>query len=245
MLVLPEEVKAFRADWKVFEVDWQSSMGGDGRDQYLAAHIPGAEYLSIQDHLSISREKTNMPFDRQTDPEALAASLRELGLRSTEDPVVLYARGGAVGVMGATRAWWVLSSWGFKNLALLNGGWEAWQAAGFSASSGKEKKQMGMGFFDQDTLQDKPSMRADAKAVAEAQRIGTATLMDTLGASWPNTAQTYGKKLGEQRMGHIYGAMNVPCTDLLKQDHTWRSKADIGDYFTSAGFDMRRPVIAY
>ena len=112
-------------------------------------------------------------------------------------------------------------------------------------AQGKEKRQMGMGFFDQDTLQDKPSMRADAVAVAEAQRIGTATLMDTLGGSWPNTAQSYGMKLGEQRMGHIYGAMNAPCTDLLKQDHTWRSKPEICDYFTSVGFDVRRPVIAY
>jgi thiosulfate/3-mercaptopyruvate sulfurtransferase len=32
-------------------------------------------------------------------------------------------------VKDATRIWWILRYWGLKDARLLDGGWQAWQAA--------------------------------------------------------------------------------------------------------------------
>lgn len=96
--------------------------------------------------MDISEPSSTAPFanTRPSDKNKLAAALGRLGLRSTADQIVLYSRGPglappaageaggrvATGMMWATRCWWVLWSWGFENVSVLDGGYERWQADG-------------------------------------------------------------------------------------------------------------------
>ena len=62
--------------------------------------------------------------------DQLQATVRELGIEA-DTPVVVIHSGANAGDLGAAaRVYWTLKSLGVQDLALLNGGFAAWQAAG-------------------------------------------------------------------------------------------------------------------
>lgn len=67
--------------------------------------------------------------------EALTAVVQSLGLTATR-PVVVVHDGASPSDMGtATRVYWTLKSLGVEELAILNGGFSAWQQAGLPVST--------------------------------------------------------------------------------------------------------------
>jgi thiosulfate/3-mercaptopyruvate sulfurtransferase len=96
-----------------------------GRRTWQAAHLPGAQYLHLDDDLSGPKSGSN---GRHPLPEraALAATLGRCGI-GPATPVVAYdAQGGPY----AARAWWLLCWLGHEDVAVLDGGVAAWRAAG-------------------------------------------------------------------------------------------------------------------
>ena len=99
-----------------------------GRAEYDAAHIPGAVFFDIQG--TISDPDTRLRFMAPA-AERLADAMGALGI-GDESRVVLYSAGS---IMWATRVWWMLRAFGFDRAAVLDGGWEKWQAEGRPVSS--------------------------------------------------------------------------------------------------------------
>ena len=94
-----------------------------GYEQYSMSHIPGAQ------HLDLDKDLAGPPGAAGRHPlpdrEALTTKLRSLGV--TDDrQIVVYDEG--PGAMAA-RAWWLLRWLGIEAVAVLDGGWAAWQAA--------------------------------------------------------------------------------------------------------------------
>ncbi len=99
-----------------------------GRRAWLAAHLPGAHYLHLDEDLSGAKTGTQPFPGRHPLPEraALAHRLGMLGIGAAT-PVVAYdAQGGPY----AARAWWLLRWLGHDDVAVLDGGVAAWCAAG-------------------------------------------------------------------------------------------------------------------
>jgi thiosulfate/3-mercaptopyruvate sulfurtransferase len=99
-----------------------------GRRQYLQGHIPGAHFLDLNRDLSAPAGKHGgrHPLPQ---PQEMAVRLACYGVtRDTE--VVAYddAR-----LAGSTRLWWLMRSLGYRSPRLLNGGYQAWLAAGGQA----------------------------------------------------------------------------------------------------------------
>ncbi len=103
-----------------------------GRSQYAQAHIPGAHYLHLNDDLS-GPVLTGGKRGRHPLPEAevFQAKLRALGI-GPETRVVAYDDSRFA---FAARFWWLLRSLGHCSVAVLDGGWAAWVAAGLPTSS--------------------------------------------------------------------------------------------------------------
>lgn len=255
----------------LFEVAWIG--GGQGGEQaqaeksaYEQDHIPGAGLLDVQQHLSIPKDKATggdvgLSFVRESDAARLAASLGSLGIPNTQAKIVLYSRetpgpqgtlGGAytrktTGCMGSTRAWWALCSWGFTNVRVLDGGYEAWKTESPNAVPSAAAAALSPVKFDASTLVDDVAhMKATQADVLAATKAGSGVqIMDTL-AGWPNTAANTGKKYGPGRQGHIANAFNVPCAGLLKGDSgKFIEKDNIRTYFEAQGTDLKKPLIAY
>jgi thiosulfate/3-mercaptopyruvate sulfurtransferase len=94
-----------------------------GRADYAAGHIPGAGFLDLPGELS--RQDTAVHFMML--PAADFASVMSRHGIGEGTRVVLYSRDR---IMWATRVWWMLRAMGFDDAAVLDGGFEQWQAEG-------------------------------------------------------------------------------------------------------------------
>jgi thiosulfate/3-mercaptopyruvate sulfurtransferase len=108
-------------DWAIVDCRFDLRNEPWGRDQYLASHIPGAVYASLNDDLAGPRTGRN---GRHPLPalEALAATLGRWGI-TADTQVVVYDQDSG---MYASRLWWLLRYAGHAAAAVLDGGWAAW-----------------------------------------------------------------------------------------------------------------------
>jgi thiosulfate/3-mercaptopyruvate sulfurtransferase len=101
-----------------------------GARAFADGHIPGAQYLHLNHDLSGESNGSN---GRHPLPDAqhFAARLGSLGL-APDMPVAIYDDAGG---MFAARLWWMLRWVGHRgDVAVLDGGIQAWQAAGYPLS---------------------------------------------------------------------------------------------------------------
>jgi thiosulfate/3-mercaptopyruvate sulfurtransferase len=98
-----------------------------GRRAYQAGHLPGARYLHLDHDLAGPMSGTNGRHPLP-DRETFAATLRAIGLRQGQQVVAYDAQGGPY----AARLWWLLRWAGHEAVAVLDGGVQAWVAAGFA-----------------------------------------------------------------------------------------------------------------
>lgn len=92
---------------------------------WLAGHVPGAVHVHLDQQLSGVMTGRN---GRHPLPDAaeFVASMQQLGWQPNT-PVVAYDDAGG---LFAARAWWMLRAVGGANVCVLDGGIQAWQAAG-------------------------------------------------------------------------------------------------------------------
>jgi thiosulfate/3-mercaptopyruvate sulfurtransferase len=124
-LVSVEELAAHLHDPGVVIVDvrWVLGQPGEGRVKYDAGHIPGSIYLDTDVDLVGAEGPGRHPLP---DPAVFAQRLAALGI-GDETFVVAYDD---VGGWVAARLWWMLDDLGHEQVAVLDGGWQAWTAAG-------------------------------------------------------------------------------------------------------------------
>ena len=92
-----------------------------GRANYEKAHIPNAGFIDIPGELS---DKTSaIPLMLPSEQQFVEA-IRRYGI-SQGNRVVLYS---TTEPNWAARVWWMLNAFGFKNVAIVNGGWVKWCA---------------------------------------------------------------------------------------------------------------------
>ena len=97
-----------------------------GRDAYHASHVPGAFYMHLDNELSGPKTGTNGRHPLP-DADALVARLQALGVND-DTQVVAYDRQAS---MYAARLWWLLRWVGHADVAVLDGGLQAWEALHF------------------------------------------------------------------------------------------------------------------
>ncbi len=199
-----------------------------GLADFEAAHIPGAAFL---DQIrAVSDTSTGLGFSLPG-ADALEQGLRAAGINSS-DRVVVYSSGH---MMWATRAWWLLHYAGLDRVAVLNGGFADWQAAGHATDSGSSSYAAG-----DVSVSVRPDRFVDQTAVLSA--IGDAGIC-TVNALAPDvysgeSNMSYGRK------GHITGSVNVHYDELL-DGNRFRSAEDLRACLDAKGLLDADRVIAY
>lgn len=112
-------------EWLVVDVRHQLSDTGYGERVYGEAHIPGAAFLHCDRDLSGTMTGRNGRHPLP-DPEKLAGRLGEIGVGPRTQVVVYDDTQGMI----AGRLWLLMRWLGHDRVALLDGGLQAWQAAG-------------------------------------------------------------------------------------------------------------------
>src|SRR4029078_664242 len=110
---------------RIVDCRWYLGRPGAGRAAYAAGHLPGAIHLDLDDDLA-DIEGFGAPGRHPLpSPAAFAARLGAVGI-GDEHVVIGYDD---VGGWVAARLWWMLDVLGHREVAVLDGGIEAWTAA--------------------------------------------------------------------------------------------------------------------
>jgi thiosulfate/3-mercaptopyruvate sulfurtransferase len=113
------------ADWAVLDCRFDLTRPEWGATAYAGGHVPTALYAHLDRDLSGSVTPTTGRHPLPS-PERMADTFSRWGIDSRVQ-VVAYDQGNGA---HAARLWWMLRSAGHQNVAVLNGGFAAWQEAG-------------------------------------------------------------------------------------------------------------------
>jgi thiosulfate/3-mercaptopyruvate sulfurtransferase len=121
-------------DWAIIDCRFSLDDTERGFRDYLNSHIPGAVYAHLDHDLSGKVVPGITGRHPLPDILSLAETFSAWGIGSNTQ-VVVYDD--CTGTMAA-RLWWLLNWMGHRNVALLDGGWRAWNQAALPANCGPE-----------------------------------------------------------------------------------------------------------
>lgn len=179
-----------------------------GRAAYHQSHLPGAFYLHLDNELSGEKTGRNGRHPLP-DPDALTARLRALGVNDDTQVVVYDAQGG----MYAARAWWLLRWIGHEAVAVLDGGKQAWVAAGLPLESGTTPEPEAHAGGN---LTRRPSLAGTVDADTLMANLQSPSLL-VVDARAPDRFRGENETL-DPVGGHIPGAVNRCFKDNLQPD---------------------------
>jgi len=203
----------------LLDVRWQLAQP-DGYAAYLQEHLPGAVYVSLEDDLS---DHTVAGRGRHPLPSgpAVQDAARRWGVRD-DRPVVVYDDWNRA---GSARAWWVLRAAGLPDVRILDGGLDAWKAAGGALESGPVDLEPGTVTVRHDDLY------AAAMPTLTAEQVNQTPLLD---ARAPDRFRGEVEPV-DPVAGHIPGARNLPSTSLLADDGTFVPDPELVGLLTARG----------
>lgn len=190
----------------VIDCSFDLTNAAAGRESYQQTHIPGAYYLHLDNELSGPKTGANGRHPLP-DAELFVARLRALGI-DDDTLVVAYD---AQGSMYAARLWWLLRWVGHAAVAVLDGGKNAWVAAGLPVEQGATADPEHGG-----NLVRKPSLVRTVDAAALVANLSQPSLLVV-------DARAADRFRGENETldpvgGHIPGATNRFFKDNLTPD---------------------------
>ncbi len=217
-------------DIAIVDASWHlPTANRDPKKEFLAAHIPGAQFFDIDE---LSDTSSSLPHMLPS-PEKFSSRMKKLGIGDGKR-IIAYD---TVGLFSAARAWWMFKVFGHEDVAILDGGLRKWNAEGRPLEDGPAVKPQERHF----TSRFRGSMVRDMKEVAAALKSGAAQVADARSAT-----RFRGEEVEPRpgvRAGHMPGARNVHYASLLNADGTLKPAAEIEAVFKSAGVDLTKPVI--
>jgi thiosulfate/3-mercaptopyruvate sulfurtransferase len=209
-----------------------------GPEAFVQVHMAGAQYVHLDTDLSDKSAATDKASGgRHPLPsrEKFAAWMGAAGVTPATQ-VVVYDRNG---VNYAGRAWWMLQWCGHAGVAVLDGGLQAWQAAGGAVQAGAAPVQADFS-KPKYPLGQQTYAQAAIDFVANAAKRGSHAIIDARAAP---------RFRGEVEpldpvAGHIPGALNRPFNLNIGADGLFKSAAVLRQEFDAllAGRDAANVI---
>ncbi len=221
-------------DWQVIDCRFSLANKEEGYQAYQDQHISGALYAHLNDQLSgavIAGKTGRHPLPEKS---TWIEQVLSWGIKPSKQVIAYDDMGGAF----AARLWWLLRWIGHESVAVLDGGWQAWQNRHLPTDGlipGLSRNNPGKDRYDGLPEQ---TRQADVEQVMKADSL----LLD---------ARDEARYRGEVEpidpvAGHIPGAICVPFSDNLTQAGTFKSKQELQRRFAAilAGSE-HQSVICY
>jgi len=183
-------------------------VGKDVYQNYLNNHIKGARFIDLDKDLAeIGEDAAFGGRHPLPSVEKFAETLSKLGISEDTHLVVYDDKSGS---NAAARAWWMLKSFGFENVQVLDGGFQNAEKEGLEFSSGEEVFEKAEVIKKEDW--DLPTLTLEI--VENELTNHSSTVIDVRDA--------YRYK-GESEpidlvAGHIPGAINIPFSENLDEN---------------------------
>ena len=213
---------------RIAEVDY------DPTANYNLGHVPGAVLFDW-------KKDINDPVTRNIFRTQPCEDLLQRAGVNNNTTLVLY---GDFNNWFAAFAFWAIKYYGFKDLRLMNGGRKKWLEEDRPIS--KDIPQYQLGNFKA-TEPDK-SIRAYLKQVKEALNKENIAMVDVR-----SPKEFTGEILAPpeyptehaQRGGHIPGASNIPWSQAVKDNGTFKSVEELKQLYQPKGIVPDKEIIAY
>jgi thiosulfate/3-mercaptopyruvate sulfurtransferase len=215
-------------DVRIAEVDY------DPTANYNLGHVPGAVLFDW-------KKDINDPVTRNIFSKQTCEDLVQRAGVNNNTTLVLY---GDFNNWFAAFAFWAFKYYGFKDLKLMNGGRKKWLEEDRPIT--KDIPQYQLGNFKA-TEPDK-SIRVFLNQVKEALDKENIAMVDVR-----SPKEFTGEILAPpeyptehaQRGGHIPGASNIPWSQAVKDDGTFKSTEELKQIYQSKGIVPDKEIIAY
>ncbi|MDO9508974.1 MAG: rhodanese-like domain-containing protein [Thermovirgaceae bacterium] len=199
---------------------------------YNKGHIPGAVQAEWTYFANMKGQPGSPGWGDLFSRETLAKKIGALGI-SGKKSVVVYGDCGGWGSEG--WAVWILRLSGVANAKKLDGGYNAWVAAGGKVSTAAAKAK---------------AVAFSIPAFQGGLNVTTPWLVSKLGEVAIIDARTPfeyegGRLFQERRGGHIPGAINIPFDVVFKDDMNVREVEDLQAIFTMHGLDPEQEIVVY
>ncbi len=186
---------------RICDVRWKLGAPDHGPAVFAAGHLPGAIFVDLDRDLSDLAGLGAPGRHPLPDPEAFARRMAELGIGDDSFVVAYDDAGGTV----AARLWWMLDNLGHASSAVLDGGIDAWRAAGLPLSTEPARHALA-------ELHLAPDWTSTIEREALRSRLDSVVLLD---------ARTPERYRGETEPvdpvpGHIPTAHNAPTSINLE-----------------------------
>jgi len=201
-------------------------------ENYDAGHVPGATKVDWKRDL---QDSTTFDVPTRTDFERL---LGDTGI-TTDSTVIVY---GDMMNWFAAYAYWLLTYYGHRDVRLLDGGRDVWTDGDYPLTT--DIRRFTARSYAVDGMDE--SIRADRPDVEDAMSRGK-PLVDV------RTPEEYrgeilappGWNEGVQRGGHIPGAVNVPWSQVVREDGRFKPREELDEIYREAGLTPDSEVITY
>lgn len=232
-LIRASELYRCLDDVQIFEVGAKTAdteQANHALASYQAGHIPHAHYVDLMQFFCNRRTALEYQYPNR---EEMLLSLQHFQVDS-DRKIIIYDRDNHI---WATRLWWVLYAFGFRNLAVLNGGLQAWQQHGYALESTSPIRLQDAVWSYR--LTDPSPYFATLNDVLDIlQGRQSAQLLNVL-----RSAVFTGEERRYTRAGHIPKSINVPFAHFLDIDGYF--KPDISNFQSEFGLDFQQNIVIY
>jgi thiosulfate/3-mercaptopyruvate sulfurtransferase len=222
-LVSPREVVLLmrEPDVRLVDVRWRLGNPGAGRDAYARGHIPGAVFADLD------RDLASPPGEAGRHPlptaEAFEATMARLGIGDEARVIAYDDQGGAT----AARLWFLLRYFGHETGAVLDGGIDAFTAAGHTLATTVPTDGTGGPPFVAHT---RHGLAVGKDVVKATLHHAGALLLD---ARAPERYRGESEPV-DPRAGHIPSAVNAPYAENLDAGR-FRSADTLAERYRALG----------
>jgi thiosulfate/3-mercaptopyruvate sulfurtransferase len=215
-------------DVKVVDATWfLPILKRDAKQEYAAAHIPGAVYFDIDE---VADESSPLPH-MLPDAVKFSSRARRLGLGDGAR-IVIYDNNG---YSASARAWWMFRLFGHPDVAVLDGGLAKWRAEGRPVTDQPVTPREAHFTARQNNLLVRDLEQMRANLLSRREQVVDARSRGRFAGTEPEPRQGL-------RGGHIPASLSLPHLELIGGDGTLLSEDELRRRFAAAGVDLGRPI---
>ncbi len=207
------------SNWLIFDCRFDLSDVDKGRSLYADAHIPGAIYAHLDEHLSsaITADSGRHPLP---DMNLFVNWLASCGLTGQTQVIVYDDSYAAI----SSRLWWLLKCLGHEAVAILDGGWQAWVGQNLTVDHHLPALQSSTfnAEFDDSSIVTTQQVLSNL-SVHDFQLIDVRTNERFIGASEPI----------DPVAGHIPGCINIPLGDNLDENGFFKTSIQLNELYSA------------
>lgn len=229
LLITPEQVHSLPENERIL-IDTRPSR------KYLLGHIPGA--INLSDWRKFTIKSDGVMGKINQDKKFVVRKLRSLGI-DFHKTIVIYG--------DLTDKWrtdgrflWMFEFYGFKRVALLKGGLQGWEKAGFQKKwgFGQTPKPSALEISDINFNRD---VLANQGWIASRLNSQNIALIDNREKREFDGATPYGSSRG----GHIPGALHIDWREFFKADGTLKPRETLKHLLKSKGIQPDQEIVVY